>query len=77
VTVAEAAKALNLASPDFVYRLIRTGGLQARKAGGVWVIDPLSIEERKRRVAAKRSSRSNIAAERGHRMAEAEELFAP
>jgi excisionase family DNA binding protein len=75
VTVAETAKAPNLASPDFVYRLIRAGGLHARKVGGTWHIDAESVEERKRRVALKRSSGSNLAAERERRMAEAEALF--
>jgi excisionase family DNA binding protein len=76
VTVTETARALNVTAEDYIYRLIRTGALRAHKVGSKWDIDPLSVEERKTRVAMKRSSTSNVAAERAKRIAEAEGLFA-
>jgi hypothetical protein len=76
MTVDEATRALNLESPDFVYRLLRARVLKGRKVEGRWNIDPDSVAERKRRVAAKASSKSNAAAERARRMEEAEGIFA-
>jgi hypothetical protein len=80
VTVTEAARALNVNTPDYVYRLIRCGVLAARKVDGPngprWDIDPESVEQRKLRVALKASSKLNAQAERGRRMAEAEAMFA-
>lgn len=76
MTVAETCRALNIETEDFVYRLIRVGALSARKVNGKWDVDPVSVETRKRRVAVKRSSRSNDEAERARRLAEAEALFA-
>lgn len=76
MTVAETARALNIGTEDLIYRYLRTGVLRGHKVNGKWEVDPVSVEERKRAVALKRSSRSNAAAERARRMAEAEALFA-
>jgi excisionase family DNA binding protein len=75
MTVTEATRALNLQTADVVYRLLRIGKLKGTKIGGTWDIDADSVEQRKRSVALKRSSRSNTQAERARRVAEAEGLF--
>ncbi len=75
MTVNEAARALNLNGPEVVYRLLRVGVLRGRKVNGVWDVDEASIEERIRRVGLKRSSRSNLAAERTRRREEARAVF--
>jgi exopolyphosphatase/pppGpp-phosphohydrolase len=74
--VTKAIRELNLESSDVVYRLLRSGVLRGRKVDGRWEIDADSVEERKRRVAFKRSSKSNAAAERAKRIAEVETMFA-
>jgi hypothetical protein len=77
VTVTEAQRELCLDHPDVVYRLARAGVLKARKIGRVWDIDAASVQARKWAVQAKRSSKSNAAAERERKLAEARALFAP
>lgn len=76
MTVAATARALNIETEDLIYRYLRTGVLRGHKVNGKWEVDADSVEQRKRRVALKRSSRANAAAERGRRMADAEALFA-
>jgi len=71
-----AAKLLNIEQVDYVYRLCRSGALSGRKVNGRWVIDPASVDKRKRRVAVKRSSKSNAAAERDRRREAARAAFA-
>jgi excisionase family DNA binding protein len=75
MTVEQAARELGLDSPDVVYRLVRMGTIPARKVGRRWDISPEAVEDRKRKVAHKRSSRANAAAERDRRRAEAEAGF--
>ncbi|MGZ8707471.1 MAG: hypothetical protein ACXW0R_08805 [Gaiellaceae bacterium] len=76
MTVAETARALSIETEDLIYRYLRTGVLRGRKVNGRWEIDAASVEERKRRVTLKRSSRSNLAAERERRREKARSLFA-
>jgi hypothetical protein len=80
VTVTEAARALNIDTEDFVYRLLRTGALKASKVHGRWDVDPASVEERRRRIERKRSSKSHRETEaaeaRSRRHAEAAARFA-
>lgn len=76
LTVTEAAKRLNLEGPDVVYRLLRLGRLKGEKVGKVWRIDAVSIEERRRRIALKRSSKVNAEAERERRREAARAAFA-
>ena len=76
VTVSEAARALGVEQEDYIYRLCRTGALVARKDNGVWNIDPVSVEQRRRRIAHKRSSAVNAEADRQRRRAEAAARYA-
>jgi excisionase family DNA binding protein len=75
VTVEEVAKRLNVTDLNYITRLIRGGALVATKRGKRWDVDEGSVAAYVQRVASKRSSRSNFAAERAQRMAEAEALF--
>lgn len=76
VTVSEAQAQLNIASPDFIYRLLRAGVLKGEKAGRVWVVDDESVAARRQAVEAKRSSKSNRAAELERRKAEGRARYA-
>ena len=76
VTVTEAQAALNVSSPDFIYRLLRAGVLNGEKIGRVWVVDDESVAARRRAVEAKRSSKSNRAAVLERRKAEGRARYA-
>jgi len=76
LTVTEAAKRLNLDGPDVVYRLLRLGRLNGEKVGKTWRIDAASVEDRRARVALKKSSKVNPEAERERRREEARAMFA-
>jgi hypothetical protein len=54
---------------------VRTGALRATKIGGRWDIDEASVQERKRRVAKKRSSRSHVATKREETRGRVEGMF--
>jgi excisionase family DNA binding protein len=71
----DAARALNVEHVDYIYRLVRTGALRATKIGGRWDIDEASVQERKRRVAKKRSSRSHVATKREETRGRVEGMF--
>jgi excisionase family DNA binding protein len=75
MTVEEAAKRLNVTDLNYVTRLIRGGAVAATKVGRRWDVDEGSVAAYVQRVSHKASSRSNAAAERARRMAEAEALF--
>lgn len=76
MTVSEAVQALNLNGPDMVYRMLRCGVLRGEKVGLVWKIDAASVEQRRHRVALKRSSKVNAEAERKARREAARAAFA-
>jgi excisionase family DNA binding protein len=66
MTVAEAARALNVRTLDHVYRLVRAGVLAStRDERNRIVIDARSVAEYKERVSAKRTSNSFAPRERG------------
>ena len=76
MTTAEAQKALNVSTTDYVYRLARAGNIRAHKdERGRWVFDPSSVRAYVQRVESKRSSKSNRAAERERLKAEAAARF--
>jgi len=59
MTVAEAARELNVRTIDHVYRLVRAGVLASTRDERDRIdVDRASVEEYKERVALKRSSRS-------------------
>jgi hypothetical protein len=61
MTVAETARRLNIGTIDLVYRLCRTGVLASkREENNRLNIDPLSVEEYRTRVSAKRNSASFV-----------------
>jgi hypothetical protein len=77
VNTTEAALALGGINPDFVLRLIRCGQLPATKVNGRWDISESAVEARRKRLAAKRSSRSHVERQREERSARARARFTP
>jgi excisionase family DNA binding protein len=76
VTPNEAARLLNLATTDVVYRLLRSGRLSGDRVNGRWRIPREAVELRRSRVEHKRGSPSFRDRKRERRSA-ARERFAP
>jgi excisionase family DNA binding protein len=58
LSIPEAARLMNVATLDYIYKLIWAGGLRAEKVNGRWRIEKASVLEHIGRVSAKRNSRS-------------------
>jgi len=56
MTVAEAARELNIRDIAHVYKLLAVGELIGEKVGRVWRVDRASVEARAARLAAKEQS---------------------
>ena len=57
LTIPEAARLMNVATLDYIYKLIWAGGLRAEKVNGRWRIEKASVLEHIGRVSTKRNSR--------------------
>jgi hypothetical protein len=77
VTVAEATRALDVRTTDFVYRIVRSGVLRSTRIDGRIDIDPASVDEYLERRALRTASLDAKRSALADSSAEARKRFRP
>jgi excisionase family DNA binding protein len=74
LTVTEASRRLGI-TKDLTYRLVQAGTLPATKVDGRWYITEQAVEDRLRRVVARKRKQEALRNERDRRVAAVRERF--